>query len=245
MLIVVMVMMMLVLILVLVMMMIMMEIDGLARLDDFHHEIGLHVIPGRGDDPGAGMGFLDEQAALFHTVRRQQLRAAEDDGGGGLYLVQEEFAEVFHVHAAFACIHDGGAAADLEFGMTLFSIPDGGNDFAQLADTGGLDDDAVRMILVQQVIDGLLEIAGQGAADAAGIELGDGDAGILHKGAVHADFAVFVFKKNHFFVFQASHQQLADQSGLSSAEETGNEINLCHFSRSFSLGYGYPYPPGL
>ena len=33
------------------------EIQGLAVLDDVQHEIGFHVIPGRGDNPGVGMGF--------------------------------------------------------------------------------------------------------------------------------------------------------------------------------------------
>ena len=33
------------------------EIQGLAVLNDVQHEIGFHVIPRRGDNPGVGMGF--------------------------------------------------------------------------------------------------------------------------------------------------------------------------------------------
>ena len=56
------------------------EVQRLAVLNDFQHEIRLHVIPGGGDDPGVRMRFGDQQAALFHPVGIQQLGAAEDDG---------------------------------------------------------------------------------------------------------------------------------------------------------------------
>ena len=70
------------------------KIQGFAVLDDIEHEIGLHIVPGGGDDPGVRMGFRDQLAAFFHPVGSQQLGTAEDHGGSALYLIQEELAEV-------------------------------------------------------------------------------------------------------------------------------------------------------
>ena len=46
------------------------EVQGLAVLDDFQHEVGLHVVPGGGDDAGVRMGLGDQGAALFHALGR-------------------------------------------------------------------------------------------------------------------------------------------------------------------------------
>ena len=61
-----------------------------------------------------------------------------------------------------------------------------------LADTGGLNDDAVRMELLLYLHKRFAEISDKRAADAAGIHLGNLDAGLLQKAAVDADFTEFV-----------------------------------------------------
>ena len=84
------------------------------------------------------------------------------------------------------------------------------------------------MIGVDQLVDGLLEIARQRAADAAAVELGHGDAGVLHEAAVHAHFAVFIFQQDHLFAAHRARDQLFDQRGFARAQETGNNIDLYH-----------------
>ena len=53
------------------------EVDGLALLNHFEHEVRIHLVPGCRNNPGIRMRLGNQQAALFHPVRRQQLRPAE------------------------------------------------------------------------------------------------------------------------------------------------------------------------
>ena len=112
--------------------------------------------------------------------------------------------------------------------MAFLGFFHGAADIAQLANAGGLHDQAFRMIGIDQIVDGLLEIARQGAADAAAVQLGDGDAGILHEAAVHAHFAVFIFQQDHFFALHGARDQLFDQRGFARAQETGNDVDFYH-----------------
>ena len=49
---------------------------------------------------------------------------------------------------------------------------------------------------VQHLPQRLAEVAHQGAADAAGVHLGDLDAGVLEKAAVNADLTELIFDQN-------------------------------------------------
>ncbi len=220
---------------VLVVMMLVLHVqhDGAAGLDHLQHGFGGEVVPGGGDDAHAGMGFLDEGAALFHPVGGEHLGAAEDDGIGGLDLIEEELAEVLHVHAALARVHHGRAAGDHHFGVLFAALLHRVDDFAQLAHAAGLDDEAVGVVLLDQLVHGLAEVAHQGAADAAGVELVHNHAGILHERAVHAHVAVLILQQDDLLALHA-HQQLLDQRGLARAQEAGNHIDLDHVHISIS-----------
>ena len=204
------------------------EPDRFAVFDDFENEIRLHIVPGGGDDPGVRMGLGDQLAALFNAVGREELGTAEDDGGGALDLIEEEFAEILHIHTTLSGVHDGGAAADLDFGMAGFRLFHSGENFAELADACGLHKDTIRMVGVDQLVHGSLEIAGEGAADAAGVQLGDGDAGVLHEAAVDADFAVFVLQQDHLFIAEAAGEELFDEGCFSGSKETGDDVDFYH-----------------
>ena len=221
------VMLMIVIVIIVVVIFVQVQLDGLAGLDDLQHGVGGQIIPGGGDDAAAGMLLLHQGAGLLHPLGGQQLGAAEDDGVGGLDLVEEELAEVLHVHAAFARVHHGGAAGNghlVPLGGALYRS----EDVAELAHAGGLDDQAVGVILLNQLVHRLLEVAHQGAADAAAVHFGDGDARVLHKAAVHADLAVFVFQQDDLFLPDLAAQELLDERGLARAQETGNDVNLDH-----------------
>ena len=200
--------MMLVFILVVIIVVIEVDFHRLAGFNDFQQRISGQVIPRRCHDADARMLLFHQRAALLDALRGQQLRAAENHRRARLNLVEEELAEVLHIHAALARVHNGRAAGHNEVAVAFLRALDGGEDFAQLAHAGRLNQQAVRMILRNQIIDRLLEVAHQRAADAAGIQLIDDDARILHKAAVHADFAIFIFQQDDFFLRNAARQQL-------------------------------------
>ena len=205
------------------------HVDGLAALDDLQHEIGLQIIPRGGDDAAAGMLLLNERTGLFHALGAQVLGAGEDDGIRRLHLIQEELSEVLHIHAALAGVHHGGAAVQVDF-VTLGAAVHSGDDVAQLAHAGGLDNQPVGAVLLNQLIHSLLEIAHQRAADAAGVHLGHGDAGVLHEASVDAHLAVLVLQQNNLLLAHLAGEELLDQRGLARAEETGNNVDLDHGS---------------
>ena len=233
------VMMMLVFVLVVVIIVVI-EVDfhRLAGFNDFQQRISGQVIPRRRHDADARMLLFHQRTALLDALRGQQLRAAENHRRARLNLVEEELAEVLHIHAALARVHNGRAAGHNEVAVAFLRALDGSEDFAQLAHAGRLNQQAVRMILRNQVINRLLEVAYQRAADAAGIQLINDDARILHKAAIHADFAIFIFQQNDFFLRNAARQQLFDERRFARAQKTRNNVDLNHSHFS-------PIPQGL
>jgi len=220
--------------LVMVVVMLHMQHDGAAGLDDLQHNLRRQLVPGGGDDAHAGMGLLDEAAALLHALGAEHLGAAEDDGIGGLDLIEEELAEILHVHAGLAGVHDGCAAGDLQVSMLGLALFHRVDNLAQLADAAGLDDQAVGIVLLDQLVHGLLEVAHQGAADAAGVQLIHDNAGILHERAIHAHVAVLVLQQDDLLALDGG-QKLLDEGRLARAQEAGNDIDLDHGHISISV----------
>ena len=198
-------------------------------LDGLQHRGRVQLVPGRGDDARLFVVLAQQGHALFDLFGLGQLGAAEYDGLGALDLVDEELAEVVGVHAALAHVRHGGAAGQLDLvglGHVVHHAPDVG----QLADAGGLDQYAVGVVGIDQLAQGLREVAHQRAADAAGVQLGDLYAGLLHEAAVDAHFAVLVLQQHDLFTLERAAQQLFDQRGLAGSEKAGDDVYLCHVS---------------
>ena len=184
------------------------------------------LLPGRCND-GRRLVVLPQQVhhrlqlGLGHTRG-----AAEDDGTGVLDLVVEELAEVLHIHFALSGVGHGGEA--VENGLLHLQALNGPDDVRQLAHAGGLDEDAVGMVLLHHLAQGLSEVAHQAAADAAGVHLGDLDAGVLQKAAVDADLAEFVLDEHQLFALISLLDQLLDERGFAGAQKSGKNIDFCH-----------------
>ena len=158
--------------------------------------------------------------------------AGEDDGGGGFNLVVIELAEVLRIHLDLAGIHHrhGIAQGDIVGGDLVHSA----DDIGQLAHAGGLNNDPVGGILANHLLQGLAEVAHQGAANAAGVHFGDVDTGILQEAAVDADFAKFVFNQHQLLALVALGNHLFNQCGFTCTQETGININFGHKKCLFS-----------
>jgi hypothetical protein len=106
----------------------------------------------------------------------------------------------------------------------------------QLADAGRLDDDAVGVVLLHHLLQSGAEIAHQRAADAAGVQLIDLDAGLLQKAAVDADLAELVLDEHDLLACKGLFDELLDKGGLTGAKEAGENIDLGHI-RNASFFY--------
>ena len=84
------------------------------------------------------------------------------------------------------------------------------------------------MELLHDLAQGLVEIAHERAADAAGGHLGDLDAGLLEEAAVDVDLTEFIFDQHELFARVGFGNELFDERRFAGAEKTGENVNFCH-----------------
>ena len=152
---------------------------------------------------------------------------AEDDAACVADLVIVELTEVLHIHLDLVDVGHGNEAAQLNIQMLGHALDSAGH-VGQLADAGGLDNDAVGVVLLHHLLQSGAEIAHQRAADAAGVQLIDLDAGLLQKAAVDADLAELVLDEHDLLACKGLFDELLDKGGLTGAKEAGENIDLGH-----------------
>ena len=149
-------------------------------------------------------------------------------------LITEEFSEVLPVYSAFCYIHNGCKAVEFRVDFVLYVL-NGLDHVRQLAHTGRLNKNPVRMIGVYHFAERFSKIAYKRAADTAGIHFPDLYAGLFQKAAVNADFTELVFNQHNLLPCKRFRKQFFNQCCFSGSEEAGNNINLCHVSHPPAL----------
>ena len=207
---------------------------GLQRVLFLHglqHLGSGQILPGGGDDGGGLVVAAQQGHNILQLLFGHSGGAGQDDAAGVFDLVVEELTEVLHIHLALVGVGHGGEA--VEDGLLHFQPLNGADNVGQLAHTGGLDQDAVGVVLLQHLTQGFAEIAHQTAADTAGVHLGDLDAGILQKAAVNADLTELVLDEHQLFALIGFLNELLDQRGLTGAQKAGKNVDLGHTFASF------------
>ena len=195
----------------------------------------VQLVPRRGEDGGVGILLPQQGHGSLQLLLIQLLGAGEDDGAGRLDLVVVELAEVLHVDLHLGSVGHGDEAVEPHVRHVLDGVLHRHDHIAELAHAGGLDEDAVGGELLMYVLQGLVEVAHQRAADAAGGHLTDLDAGLLQEAAVNADLTELVFDEHQLLALKRLGQQLLDERGLARAQETRYDVDLCHSKTFFSL----------
>ena len=83
-------------------------------------------------------------------------------------------------------------------------------------------------VVLQHLFQGGAEVAHQGAADAAGVHLGDLHSGVLQEAAVNADLAELVLDEHVLLALEGLAEELLDEGGLAGSQETGDNVDLRH-----------------
>ena len=164
----------------------------------FQNRIAGQLIPWRCDDSGLVIQFMNDIEILLDSVIIAELGAGQDDAGSRGNLIIEELTEVLVVDRTALGIHDGAAAVDFQ----AFNAVDNAQDVRQLANTRRLNDDAIRIVLLQNLLQCLLEITLQGAADTAAVDFIDNDAGLLEEPAIDTDLTKLILDKDDFLSLQ-------------------------------------------
>ncbi len=151
---------------------------GIRLLDDLKKLFSCQLTAGRRHD-GGGLIMLPEHLhCLLNLPRIYHIGPAEDDGTCVLDLIVEELTEILHVHLALGRVHHRNRAVQLHVNRGSH-IPDRFHHIRQFAHARRLDDNPVRLILGQNLLQGFSEIPHQGTADAPGIHLPDLNASVL------------------------------------------------------------------
>ena len=184
-------------------------------------------VPGGGDDGSGGVLLTQHGHSGGDLFLGGVLGAAQDDAACVADLVVVELTKVLHIHLDLVDVGHGNEAAQLNIQMLGHALDSAGH-IGQLADAGGLDDDAVGVVLLHHLLQSGAEIAHQRAADAAGVQLIDLDAGLLQKAAVDADLAELVLDEHDLLACKGLFDELLDKGGLTGAKEAGENIDFGH-----------------
>ena len=180
------------------------------------------------DDGGGGVFLLQQLDRGGDLGLRRVAGAAQNQAGSMADLVVVKFAEVLHIQLDLVDVGHRDKAVELDRQRRGHAL-DGAGHVGQLADAGRLDEDAVGVVGLDDLLERFAEVAHQAAADAAGVELVDLDAGFAHEAAVDADLAEFVLDQHELFAAERLMNELFDQRGLARAEETRKNVDLCCF----------------
>ena len=196
----------------------MLALHGLQKL------LTRELAPGRGHQCGSCVMLPEQCHSSIQLSLRNGIGTGQDDGTGGFHLIVIELTEVLHVDLDLTGIYHSHGVAQLN--AVARDLLNSSHHIGQLTDTGGLDDDPVGVILLDDLGQRLAEVAHQAAANAAGVHFSDVDAGVLQEAAVNADLTEFIFDEDQLFAAIGFLDHFLDQRGLACAEETGININF-------------------
>ena len=184
------------------------------------------LIPRGGDNGRNSVMLPDQSHSSVQLILSNRVGPGQEDGGGGLDLVVVELTEVLHIDLHLGSVGHGHSVAQSH--IVSGDLVHGADHVGQLAYTGGLDENTVGMVLGNDLLQGLAEIAHQRAADAAGIHFGDGNTRLLQKTAVNADLAELVLNKDQLLTLVAFGDHFLDKRRLTGSQESGVNVNFGH-----------------
>ena len=193
------------------------------------------VRPGRGDDSCGFIMLADQGNASIQLCLRYGICTGKNDCGSGFDLVVIKLTEILHVNLDLTGIRYGDSITKGH--IFIRDLVDSADHIGQLAHTGGLDDDTVRIILLDDLCQRLAEIAHQRAANAAGVHFGDIDTCILQETAVDANFAEFILNQHQFLALIAFSDHFLDQGRFTGTQKTGIDVYFCHLKHLLYINY--------
>ena len=200
--------------------------QGGVALQGIHHLLPGQLLPRGGHQGRLGIMLPQDGNSGIQFCLGNGVGTGKEDGGGGFDLIVVELAKILAVNLYLACV--GNCHSIAQGHIRSGDLLDGTDDIGQLAHAGRLDQHPVRMEAFNDLLQGLAEVAHQGAADAAGVHLGDFDTGVLEETAVNADFTELVFNQNQGLSFIPLLNHFLDEGGLAGTQEAGINVDFCH-----------------
>ena len=157
----------------------------------------------------------------------------ENNRTGSFNLVVIELTKVLHIDLYLAGIYHSNGT--IQHDILIGDLFNGSHHIGQLAHAGGFNDNSIRVIICNYLIQRLSKVTYQTTADATGIHFGNIDTCILQKATVYADFAKLIFNENQFLACITFCNHFFDQCCFSCSQEAGVYINFSHLTSRFPI----------
>ena len=200
--------------------------QGSIAFHSLQQLISGQLLPRCGYDGSLRIALTEQGDRPIQLLPVDAVRTGKDNSLGGFHLVIIKLAKITHIDLDLGGIYHRHRVSQCHLftGKLLHCA----HHIRQLAHTGRLDQDPVRGILLQHLLQCLTEIANQTAANTAGVHLRDLDACLLQKTAVNADLTKLIFDQHQLLTLVAFLDQFFDQRSFTCTQKAGINIDLCH-----------------
>ena len=107
--------------------------------------------------------------SCVQLLLRNRVRSGQHNSGGSFDLIIIEFTKVFHINLDLACINHSNRIP--QGNLVIGDFFNCTNHIRKLADSGWFDNNPVRCVLSQNLLQSLSKITNQTAANTAGVHL--------------------------------------------------------------------------
>ena len=218
--------------------------SGILTLHGIHDLAAGQLVPGGGNQRCICIMLPQQRHSAIQLCLGNGIGTGQNNRTSGFDLIVVELTEVLHIDLDLAGIsHCHSIAQHHIFIGHLFHSS---HHIGQLTNTGRLNDDTIRMIALDDLRQGLAEIAHQAATDASGVHFGDIDTRILQKAAVDTDLAELIFNEHQLLTAVSLLDHFLNQGCLASAQKAGINVNNSHCKhlliKVFALLYHLYFP---
>ena len=174
-------------------------LQGILTLNRGQKHLAGQLIPGCGNYCSLGIMLLNLSGAELQLLRTGLLTAGENNRRRVLNLVNKEFPEGLELLGGLERIDHGHQGSHLTI-HGLRHLHDRYHNVRQLGHTGGLHENPVRMIGLNNLSQIRCKVADQRTANAAAVNLRHGDSCLLEKTGVNADLTELILNNNDLLI---------------------------------------------
>ena len=144
-----------------------------------------------------------------------------------LYLILKKLSEILKIYPGLFTVSHRNPARHFNIHITPHSLyrPD---NIRQLSNAGRLNENPVRMVLLNHLAERLTKISHKSTADASGIHLRNLNPCILQKTSVNTNLSKFIFNQHQLLPGKNLFKKQLNKRSLPRPEKARNNIYLCH-----------------
>ena len=133
----------------------------LLALNGLQHHLSIQLRKRGCDDRRLLVVLTNQGNRLINFLLRRLICTCQNNSAGILNLIDKELAEILKVNPCLRRIHYGYGTAQLHIRNFCSRLLDGAHYVIELADTGGLNQDALRLIILHHLLERRIKISHQ------------------------------------------------------------------------------------